>query len=225
MHRLNCTPPRTWDPYVMEFASKPVFWYLAVFSVAYWFITMAASVRLHSRARTESPTSGDTSFQDAWRAARNSQMDMSYTRWTHPYLTTRLRKAAAIAVYLAVFGVQLLQAYWVAVTVTRMTIKMFRFWLALKSHQSWIRATISFLACLGSIPIFGPLIACAVGLVLLLQVVCIIEIIFHCAGLAHDIAESDDGHDAEGGHLVDGGHLADREPGSSETKEKGAISS
>ncbi|KAK3902801.1 hypothetical protein C8A05DRAFT_15168 [Staphylotrichum tortipilum] len=69
-------------------------------------------------------------------------MRPDWTLWLVPYLPARRHKVAALAVYLATLGVQLLDAWWIKELLVRMTADLFRTWLNLARSGGWFPAAI-----------------------------------------------------------------------------------
>ncbi|KAK4152684.1 hypothetical protein C8A00DRAFT_34599 [Chaetomidium leptoderma] len=64
------------------------------------------------------------------------------TLWLTPYVTTRWRKAAALAVYLITLGLQLLEGYWMMELLGTATARWFRLWLGLVGVEAWFYAAL-----------------------------------------------------------------------------------
>lgn len=80
---------------VIEPLSQPLFWVLAVFLIAFWLMTVQAAPN----------TTAITNPSQTWNVV--------YLKWLEPRLTSSWRKFGALAVYLGILGLQLLEGRWV----------------------------------------------------------------------------------------------------------------
>lgn len=99
--------------------------------------------------------------------------------WLTPYLTTQLRKAFAISIYVTVLGAQVLEGYWVFVTLARL-VKQMMFEFQLPENLNWVYGAqiclIVPLLLMGVYLLSHPMFA--LMLMMLLQVSYIIELVF-----------------------------------------------
>ncbi|KAK3935911.1 hypothetical protein QBC46DRAFT_396450 [Diplogelasinospora grovesii] len=203
-HRSNQQPWRGLDPYVCEYALKPAFWVVGILSVTFWFVTVGYAIEEKKRAEQDAKTASATptittsgpvkleaaaatdTSKKSWRELRYPNPPRSgqkkrfaphFTLWISRYLTTRWRKAAALVVYLAILGVQLLEAYWVAATLARAMAKLVRVWLHQVGSGEWV-ATASMTWTIAVVSLLDAIVTFSGGLIVMLQVLCIVELCF-----------------------------------------------
>ncbi len=102
-----------YDTYVLQYALQPRFWILGVFLLGWWIATVALGVN------TPPPPSDD---KDS-RTVR-----LSFTLHLAPYITTKLRKNALLLLNVSILSSQLLEGYWIAVTLMRGAGKLGQAW-------------------------------------------------------------------------------------------------
>lgn len=136
------------DTHLLEHALKPEFWILGAFIIMFWIMTLAATARVshlnqnhHSNLSDAQPSTGlasldEISSQKSFTAAP-ILAPPKFTMWLAPYLVTRRRKGLALVVYLVILGAQLLEGYWVVVTLGRLTAKVFLLWPS-NSWAYWV---------------------------------------------------------------------------------------
>jgi hypothetical protein len=88
------------------------------------------------------------------------------------FLTTRLRKGLALATYAVILGGQLLESYWVAVTLGRWTTKLFLNW---PDHGTWEYGV--YCLSIGVMLIMDVVVLTFCCLAALFHVVCISELV------------------------------------------------
>ena len=80
---------------LIEPLSRPLFWVLAIFLIAFWWMTAQAA-----------PEPASTSnLPKSW--------SIQYLQWLEPYLNSYIRKVTALGVYLGILGLQLLEGWWI----------------------------------------------------------------------------------------------------------------
>ncbi|KAL2808835.1 hypothetical protein BJX63DRAFT_435726 [Aspergillus granulosus] len=75
--------------------SQPLFFVLGVLLLAFWWITVQHAP--DSEVMVVLPT----------------KWNIVYLQWLEPYITSHFRKATALAVYLGILGLQLLEGWWI----------------------------------------------------------------------------------------------------------------
>lgn len=158
---------------VLEYASRPAFWWLALFIVASFFATIWAA--------NLGETPGTATQQNLQKEALQtpSRPVPFYTRWLAPYyLRSPVRRLIAIVLYLGVLVLQLRHGAWVLTTWWRLLITVFRQWPAvviwnLSSLLVHGVYAVSIFCVLG----IGLGLAGFGGVVLLSQVQCLLELV------------------------------------------------
>lgn len=134
------------DMYIFEHAAKPEFWLLGALAVGFFAANLVACARYRCRqegrrldVKKEHASSSDKGQEvlpsgvritekSSKSALPRLEAQPKFTAWTAEYLTTRLRVSLAVAIYIAVLGAQLLEGYWVMVTLARWTVKVYSRW-------------------------------------------------------------------------------------------------
>ncbi|KAK3682322.1 hypothetical protein B0T22DRAFT_444544 [Podospora appendiculata] len=101
--------------HIFEHVLKLEFWILGSLLVAWW-----------SATKDPSPAASSDQNRGPWA-----------TTMLVPHLTTRARKNAAIAVFVAVLAGMIQQGYWVAVTVMRLNRLFLALWSASEELSAW----------------------------------------------------------------------------------------
>jgi hypothetical protein len=170
------------DTYIFEHVFKPLFWVLGISFFFFWGAMLSAAPR--------DPIPPYSHTSSAETASMDKTLDKSritatppprFTLWLTPYLTTRRRKVLALFVYLFILGCQMLEGYWVMVTLARLTVKMYSQW---PDHSLWLYGIHSL-----SMSLLLLMNAAAVGfggVIVLFQVTCIFELVFFEASGATD---------------------------------------
>ncbi|KAL2018262.1 hypothetical protein VTK56DRAFT_1016 [Thermocarpiscus australiensis] len=195
------------DPYVCEYALSPAFWILGLFIIAFWIATVRSyrdARRKHHGAdeavesaptssgsadpKEEKEAAGTTTTLQTARSrnqpppGQRGRIPPCFTLRLMPYLTTKPRKAVALAVYLAILGAQLLEGYWVLATLGRATEKLFDDWVQIAGAGRWFGAAF-FTPVVAWMALMDALAACCAGLIVSLQLSCIIELCFSTGGM------------------------------------------
>lgn len=123
---------RQYDTFVFEHVLKQRFWILGACLLVFWIATLPWS-KTNAHAKTIQADRFDNAFNNETKSTTLSSTTPAprqpfFTARVSRFLTTRLRKSLALAMYTVVFGGQLLESYWVIVTLGRVTIKLFLNW-------------------------------------------------------------------------------------------------
>ncbi len=131
---MNNGELRVAKQHAVEYACRPIYWVLAGLIIAYYIVTNEISDHKMKSSR-QTPAINKAADPDATTLAEatlqpreNSQNKRKLTLCIAPHLTTQARRATAIVFLLAIFGVELLEAYWVVKTHTRVTVLVFSLW-------------------------------------------------------------------------------------------------
>ncbi|KAH8657691.1 hypothetical protein BX600DRAFT_499778 [Xylariales sp. PMI_506] len=212
-HRVSI---RGIDPEVYEYVLRPSFWILAVLLSITWLlviwakaphttisrdasaatVTEAASKSELDEGASTTPSAA-TAQSDAFSittstASSGGDRRPNFRLWLVPFLSQkryrRRRRIFTLVFYSGLLAVALLEAYWIGVTLTRITTRMVDFWkkFAKRGHPSWVLAT-------GSLGVIGMLGVDAATLLLGSFVVvplvcCVVELL--CLKVPDDV-ESD----------------------------------
>ena len=184
MQTAMYTTRKELDMHFFEHAVKPGFWLLGALIVGFCAANLAAYAR-HRRSKGSRPLDSVPKKEHDSSSAMPSdkprlEVQPEFTAWTTAYLTTRLRTRLAVAIYLVVLGAQLLEGYWVMVTLARWTVKLFSRWPQ-SSHS--VAYWVYFLSA--GLMLLTDFIAVAVGgFIVMFQLCWISELVLQGAQLA-----------------------------------------
>ena len=99
--------------FVFQYALQPRFWILGVFLIGWWIATVILGVN------TPPPPSDD---KDSRTVRPNFTLHLA------PYITTKLRKNGLLLFNVIILLSQLLEGYWIAVTLMRWAGKLWQAW-------------------------------------------------------------------------------------------------
>ena len=119
---------------IFEYFDTPAFWYLGIFLAIQWFATKEWTRRLRV-AQEERATAPQEQIQH--QKAQESPSAVNVTFWLAPYLTSRFRIAVLFTVYLIIFGLHVLEGYWIMVTAIRFTTFVWGDMLGADRSFSW----------------------------------------------------------------------------------------
>ncbi len=147
------------EPEVLEHASKPIFWLLAISILAFWFI----SVR---------PTSTSSPRQ----IITKTQFPIHFTSYIQPYITSLLLRLIFIALYASILVLQLLEGRWVLQTTFRFARAFFETFPAYEETPLWVYAV--FLTSAGIVCSFYLFVVLAGVVIVSTQLIAILELVF-----------------------------------------------
>jgi hypothetical protein len=155
------TSQRSLDTFVLEYMLKPQFWILGFCLITFWLATIRLATASRNLQRSRSK---DSSKDDSKDTSKTKLMEMNlsrvstpanptstanpaptsnitsnrfqpfFTAWASQFLTTRLRKNLALVAYIAILMAQLLESYWIMVTLKRWTARLLIDW---PDHGTW----------------------------------------------------------------------------------------
>lgn len=174
------TNRRQLDTFVLEHVLKPRFWILGAFIIVFWITTLPQTyadtkTNQHNRFRNTSKTKSTTASLSRGSSTSNptsASPQPVFTARVSQFLTTRLRKGLALATYAVILGGQLLESYWVAVTLGRWTTKLFLNW---SDHGTWEYGV--YCLSIGVMLIMDVVVLTFCCLAALFHVVCISELV------------------------------------------------
>jgi hypothetical protein len=171
---------RQLDTFVLEHILKPRFWILGAFIIVFWIATLPptyadAKTNQHNRFRNTPKTESTADSLSRGSSTSNPTSAAPrpfFTARVSQFLTTRLRKGLALTTYAVILGGQLLESYWVAVTLGRWTTKLFLNW---PDHGTWVYGV--YCLSIGVMLIMDVVVLTLCCLAALLHVVCISELL------------------------------------------------
>ena len=137
--------------------SQPLFWALAIFLIAFWWITVRSG-----RDATPAPV---IDLPKSW--------DIVYLQWLKPYMTSYYRKVTALGLYLGIMGLQLLEGWWILQLGWRVSRGL---WEQFPDGDVFYTIRVCF--AMGIWGIFVVITLCAGFLVLGTQLTCIIDVLW-----------------------------------------------
>jgi fucose permease len=160
------------DAFVLEHILKPRFWILGAFIIVFWIMTLPRTyadtkANQHNRLRNTSKSRRSSTSNPT-----SASTQPVFTARVSQFLTTRLRKGLVLTTYAVILGAQLLESYWVAVTLGRWTTKLFLKW---PDHGTWVYGV--YCLSIGVMLMMDVVILTFCCFVVLFHVVCISELV------------------------------------------------
>ena len=111
--------PTSFDTYVLEYITKPYFWVLSLFLLAHQIYTAICISRSTLQASSYPPPSR---LQETSTSSQISSI--RFTTHLQSHLSTSSFKRLALLLYIVILVLQLLEGYYITITLLRWTVKL-----------------------------------------------------------------------------------------------------